>query len=215
MVIKLGSECQNACSVSKSLPTTHPGPLVEEQPATSWVEVVQVAAEPVAVGRTPGQELLRELEAELEAKAAEGAVRPGTPDQRGQGALRRLELEQTEGHVAARAAAGHEVLGTPGQPGQELKLRMEVEGPAAARAAAGPRYLVVHGQQDPELLLHGLELESTRRPVAVVAALKGAARLGISFHGFVALKTVSKLCGSTSWRGAVLSLLVMSMSWSR
>ena len=46
---------------------------------------------------------------------------------------------------------------------------MEVEGPAAARAAAGPRYLVVHGQQDPELL-HGLELESTRRPVAVVAA---------------------------------------------
>ena len=170
MVIKLGSECQNACSVSKSLPTTHPGSLVEEQPATSWVEVVQVAAEPVAVGRTPGQELLRELEAELEAKAAEGAVRPGTPDQRGQGALRRLELEQTEGHVAARAAAGHEVLGTPGQPGQELKRRMEVEGPAAARAAAGPRYLVVHGQQDPELLLHGLELESTRRPVAVVAA---------------------------------------------
>ena len=156
-----------ACSVSKSLPTTHPGSLVEEQPATSWVEVVQVAAEPVAVGRTPGQELLRELEAELEAKAAEGAVRPGTPDQRGQGALRRLE--QTEGHVAARAAAGHEVLGTPGQPGQELKLRMEVEGPAAARAAAGPRYLVVHGQQDPELL-HGLELESTRRHVAVVAA---------------------------------------------
>ena len=71
--------------------------------------------------------------------------------------------------MAARAAAGHEVLGTPGQPGQELKLRMEVEGPAAARAAAGPRYLVVHGQQDPELL-HGLELESTRRPVAVVAA---------------------------------------------
>ena len=155
-----------ACSVSKSLPTTHPGSLVEEQPATSWVEVVQVAAEPVAVGRTPGQELLRELEAELEAKAAEGAVRPGTPDQRGQGALRRLELEQTEGHVAARAAAGHEVLGTPGQPGQELKRRMEVEGPAAARAAAGPRYLV---QQDPEML-HALELESTRRPVAVVAA---------------------------------------------
>ena len=153
-----------ACSVSKSLPTTHPGSLVEEQPATSWVEVVQVAAEPVAVGRTPGQELLRELEAELEAKAAEGAVRPGTPDQRGQGALRRLE--QTEGHVAARAAAGHEVLGTPGQPGQELKLRMEVEGPAAARAAAKPRYLV---QQDPEML-HALELESTRRPVAVVAA---------------------------------------------
>ena len=61
--------------------------LVEEQPATSWVEVVQVAAEPVAVGRTPSQELLRELEAELEAKAAEGAVRPGTPGQRGQGAL--------------------------------------------------------------------------------------------------------------------------------
>ena len=79
MVIKLGSECQNACSVSKSLPTTHPGSLVEEQPATSWVEVVQVAAEPVAVGRTPGQELLRELEAELEAEAAAGAVRPGTP----------------------------------------------------------------------------------------------------------------------------------------
>ena len=120
-------------------------------------------------------------------------------------------LEQTEGHAAARAAAGQEVLGTPGQPGQELKLRMEVEGPAAARAAAKPRYLV---QQDPEML-HALELESTRRPVAVVAALKGAARLGISFHGFVALKTVSKLCGSTSWRGAVLSLLVMSMSWSR
>ena len=83
MVIKLGSECQNACSVSKSLPTTHPGSLVEEQPATSWVEVVQVAAEPVAVGRTPGQELLRELEAELEAEAAAGAVRPGTPGQRG------------------------------------------------------------------------------------------------------------------------------------
>ena len=102
-----------------------------------------------------------------------------------------LELEQTEGHAAARAAAGHEVLETPGQSDQELlrrlevalrvllqamrcwepllKRRMEVEGPAAARAAAGPRYLVVHGQQDPELL-HGLELESTRRPVAVVAA---------------------------------------------
>ena len=79
MVIKLGSECQNACSVSKSLPTTHPGSLVEEQPAKSWLEVVQVAAEPVAVGRTPGQELLRELEAELEAEAAAGAVRPGTP----------------------------------------------------------------------------------------------------------------------------------------
>ena len=126
MVIKLGSECQNACSVSKSLPTTHPGSLVEEQPATSWVEVVQVAAEPVAVGRTPGQELLRELEAELEAEAAAGAVRPGTPDQRGQGALRRLELEQTEGHVAARAAAGHEVLETPGQPDQELLRRLEV-----------------------------------------------------------------------------------------
>ena len=75
-------------------------------------------------------------------------------------------LEQTEGHAAARAAAGQEVLGTPGQPGQELKLRMEVEGPAAARAAAKPRYLV---QQDPEML-HALELESTRRPVAVVAA---------------------------------------------
>ena len=68
-----------ACSVSKSLPTTHPGSLVEEQPAKSWLEVVQVAAEPVAVGRTPGQELLRELEAELEAEAATGAVRPGTP----------------------------------------------------------------------------------------------------------------------------------------
>ena len=98
---------------------------------------------------------------------------PGQPDQellrRLEVALRRLELEPTEGSAAARAAAGHEVLGTPGQPGQELKRRMEVEGPAAARAAAGPRYLVVHGQQDPELL-HGLELESTRRPVAVVAA---------------------------------------------
>ena len=78
-------------------------------------------------------------------------------------------LEQTEGHAAARAAAGQEVLGTPGQPGQELKRRMEVEGPVAARAAAGPRYLVVHVQQDPEML-HALELESTRRPVAVVAA---------------------------------------------
>ena len=116
---------------------------------------------------------LEQTEGHAAARAAAGhevLETPGQPDQellrRLEVALRRLELEPTEGPAAARAAAGHEVLGTPGQPGQELKRRMEVEGPAAARAAAGPRYLV---QQDPEML-HALELESTRRPVAVVAA---------------------------------------------
>ena len=79
---------------------------------------------------------------------------PGQPDQE---LLRRLEVAL---RVLLQAMRCWEPL---------LKRRMEVEGPAAARAAAGPRYLVVHGQQDPELL-HGLELESTRRHVAVVAA---------------------------------------------